>query len=141
MNEEWFIIKNLEEFINASRRLVFKNFGAKSDDDIDIDNFLINMSQDDETEMDTILSYQEAFSITKSIIKRQTNKKTNKHRYILNEQMYMSVINALNDRMVSNVLNSLVNKGLIETAYDEKTNDFIFWVNENDKNKQEHNSD
>jgi hypothetical protein len=37
--------------------------------------------------------------------------------------------------MVSNILNSLVNKGLVETAYDAEANDFIFWVS--DENKKE----
>lgn len=133
MNEEWFIIKDLKEFINASRRLVFQNFGSKSDDDFDIEHMLTDMSLDDETEMDNVLSYNEAFTIAKSFIKRQINKKTKEHRYILNEDVYMSIITALNDRMISNILNNLVNKGLIETAYDDQSNDFVFWVKDEHK--------
>lgn len=131
MNEEWFVIKNLEDFINASRRLVFKNFGSESEDNFDIENILTNINPDDEKEMDTVLSYNESLSIVNGFIKTQKNKTDpTKTRCVLNEQRYIQIIEALNDRMVSNILHNLVNKGLIETAYDEKTNDFVFWVNE-----------
>lgn len=52
----------------------------------------------------------------------------------------MLIITALNDRLVSNILNSLVNKGLIETAYDDSRNDFVFWVKDNDKNNKKSDS-
>ena len=35
--------------------------------------------------------------------------------------------------MVSNILNQLVQKGLVESAFDTESNDFIFWVKDNDK--------
>jgi hypothetical protein len=40
--------------------------------------------------------------------------------------------------MVSNILNSLVNKGVLDSAYDDEQNDFIFWVKE-EKQKPENN--
>lgn len=137
MSKETFIINNLEDFINATRRLVFQNFGAKSDKDLDLDIIINNSSPEDEQEMNRMLSYSESYSIIKSFVKKQTNKNTKETRYILDENIYMSIIISLNDRLISNILNGLVNKGLIETAYDEKSNDFIFWVNSNDsKNKK-----
>jgi len=39
--------------------------------------------------------------------------------------------------MVSNIINSLVKKGLIETAFDSEKNDFIFWVKDNEQDKPE----
>jgi hypothetical protein len=39
--------------------------------------------------------------------------------------------------MVSNLLNNLVNKGVIETGFDSDSNDFVFWIKDNDKNKTE----
>jgi hypothetical protein len=36
----------------------------------------------------------------------------------------------MNGRLVSNLLASLASKGLVESAYDEKLDDFVFWVNE-----------
>jgi hypothetical protein len=37
--------------------------------------------------------------------------------------------------MVSNMLNNLVNKGMIETGYDDETNDFIFWIKDENENQ------
>ena len=129
MNENWCIIKNLEDFINASRRLVFKNFGSKSDDNFDIENILVNISTKDEKEMDDILSYSESLSIAKGLIRKQKNKKDTKQiRYLLNDKLFMQIIEDLNARMISNLLNSLVQKGLVESAYDNESNDFIFWI-------------
>lgn len=130
MSDEWFVIKNIEDFVNASRRLVFQSFGYKSDDQFEIEDMITNISKQEQQELDKTLSYDEACSIIKPLLKKQTNKKTKKERLVLNEEMYMSIISALNDRLVSNVLNGLVNKGLIETAYDEESNDFVFWVND-----------
>ena len=69
------------------------------------------------------------------MVKKQKHKLTSNIRYIVSEDLYMNIINALNDRLVSNILNNLVNKGIVETAFDEKANEFIFWVkNEEKKN-------
>lgn len=135
MNKEWFVVKNLKEFVDSSRRLVFQNFGKDSSKENEIDNMLddmANMSIEDELEMNTVLSYDEALAIVQPFLRKQFNRKTKENRYVLNDNVYMSIITALNDRMISNLLNSLVNKGMIETGYDEKTNDFVFWIN--DKN-------
>jgi hypothetical protein len=37
--------------------------------------------------------------------------------------------------MISNILNSLVNKGMIETAFDNKSNDFVFWIKDSKNNE------
>lgn len=130
MNKEWFVIKNLKEFVNSSRCLVFQNFGKDSTKENEIDNMLddiANMSIEDESEMNTVLSYDESWTIVQPFLRKQFNKKTKENRYLISESLYLDIINALNDRMVSNILNSLVNKGLIETAYDTESNDFVFW--------------
>ena len=130
MKDNWFVIKNLTDFINASRRLVFQSFGQKTDDQFEIENMITNISEQEQAELDKVLSFEEAQSIIKPFLKKQTNKKNKEQRLILNEDTYMSIIEALNDRLVSNILNGLVNKGLIETAYDEESNDFVFWIND-----------
>ena len=141
MNNEWFVIKNLEEFVNASRRLVFQSFGNKIEDQQAIEDMITNISKQEQQELDNILSYDESYLLIKPMLKKQINKKTKDVRFILSEDLYMSIIEALNDRLVSNVLNSLVNKGLIETAYDDKSNDFIFWIKDEHKNSQKPNAD
>jgi len=132
MNNEWFVIKNLVDFINSSRELVFKNFGSIDKNPKDI---LSDLSMTDQEELDKVLSYAESISIAKSFMKRQKNKKTLETRFVINEDSYLSILTALNDRLVSNLLNELVNKGMVETAFDEEANDFIFWIK--DDNKQD----
>lgn len=141
MNNNWFIIKNLKEFTDASRKLVFNNFGSKLEDDSDLETVLTDLSSEDQKELDEVLSYNESVSIIRGFLKKQKNKKTKATRYLVDEKLYISIITALNDRLVSNILNSLVNKGLIETAYDAESNDFVFWCAKNDqeKNKPETN--
>ena len=43
--------------------------------------------------------------------------------------------------MISNMLNTLVNKGLLETAYDNESNDFIFWVKNNETSQEKPETD
>lgn len=136
MNTNWFIIKDLKEFVDSSRRLVFQNFGKdisqeKPNEIDDILDDMTNMTSEDKSEMDTVLSYDEALIIVQPFLRKQFNKKTKANRFLVSESLYIDIIASLNDRMVSNILNSLVNKGLIETAYDDKSNDFVFWAADN----------
>lgn len=138
-NDDWFIVKNVSEFIDASRKIVFNNFGKSTgtDDQDNIDNILNDISEEDQQELNKVLSFKEASSITKPFLKKQKNKRDDSIRYLVSESSYLQIIEALNNRLVSNILNSLVNKGLIETSFDEKSNDFVFWVNNDDsKNKK-----
>jgi hypothetical protein len=132
-----YVIKDLDSFINTTRTLVFNNFGKldKQSSDIDI---LDQVGADEIDEFNAVLSYDESITIAKEILKKQINKKTLKERYLVSDSMYMQIVESLNARMVGNILNNLVNKGLVETAFDEESNDFIFWCVDNDKqNKNE----
>jgi hypothetical protein len=140
-NNEWFIINNIDDLTNSVRALVFNNFGKSNDpegqdkeDDL-VNNLLFEVDPKDQKELDSVLSYSESLIIVKQHIKKQIHKKTDKTRYIMNNDMFLTIIESLNDRMVSNLLNSLVNRGFVETAYDAEADDFIFWVKED--NKQE----
>lgn len=127
-NEDFFIVKDLKGFIDSTRALVFNSFGK----DDATDELSLHINNTDINEINTILSFEESETICKELLKKQYNKKSKNTRYILNDDIFMSIIESLNDRMVSNILNGLVNKGLVETAYDDKSNDFIFWIkNEN----------
>ena len=46
MNKEWFIIKDLKEFVDSSRRLVFQSFGKNTteEDQNVIDDMLDNIN-------------------------------------------------------------------------------------------------
>lgn len=131
--KDWFVIQDLDKFVNHSRTLVFNSWGNKNTPNESIDS-LLELKTQDQKELNNVLSFDESINIVKTFIKKQNNKKTNKHRYILNEQLYMDILEALGNRMTSNILNNLVNKGIVETAYDNEVDDFVFWIkNENDE--------
>jgi hypothetical protein len=132
MNNEWFVIKNLDSFILSTRTLLYNNFGKDGTGDI-----LKEISDTEREEFDTILTQEESLLIAKPLLKKQTNKTTKETRYLVTDDIYMEIIEKMNDRMVSNILNSLVNKGFIETAYDDTCDDFVFWIKEKDEEKPE----
>jgi hypothetical protein len=140
INEEWFIINDIDDLTNSVRALVFNNFGKNDEPEVQekkdslVNNLVFEVDPTEQKELDSVLSYSESLIIVKQHIKKQIHKKTDKVRYMMNNDMFLTIIKSLNDRMVSNLLNSLVNRGLVETAYDAEEDDFIFWVNDDDKN-------
>jgi DNA-binding HxlR family transcriptional regulator len=137
---DWFVISDLEEFIDKARSIVYNNFGQWSDD-IKNPVSIENVKPDEIEEFNKVLSHQESLLIVKQLIKKEKNKKTKKIRYVLDDQIFSKIINDLNNRMVSNILNNLVQKGLVESAFDDKVNDFIFWVKEDEKNLEKPETD
>jgi hypothetical protein len=141
MSDESFVIKDIDYFTNYSRRIVFDSYGQKSEENSDtdktdlIDSAIDDLSKKDKEELDKILSYEEAFNIVKSIAKVQTHKTTKEKRYVITEDSYMEILQCLGDRMTSNILNGLVNRGIVDTAYDSDIDDFVFWVKDKDNNK------
>lgn len=134
---QWFIINNLTDFTNKARAIVYNNFGVWHDKD-DIDVIIDDVVENEREEFDKILSHQESLVIVKENIKKERNKITKKTRYVLNDEIFAEIVHKLNDRMVSNIINELVKKGLVETAFDNESNDFIFWVKDDeDKNNEE----
>jgi hypothetical protein len=133
----------MPEFINKVRAMVYNNFGAWDNsenlDKSEIDEMIDSVKEEDKEEFEKILSYNESSLIILSLLKTQKHKITKEKRYILDENIFISIIQSLNDRMVSNILNELVNKGLVESSYDEDKNDFIFWIKEIDNEQRETN--
>ena len=93
------------------------------------------LNSEETQELDKVLSFDESLTIVKGLTRKQKNKKNNKVRFIVNDNSYMKIISSLTDRMTSNILTSLVNKGVVETGYDSEQNDFIFWVKNDQKEK------
>lgn len=131
MEEEWFIINDIDEFTDKVRAIVFNNFGAWDKAD-ELDSLIDTVKQGDKEEFDKLLSHQESLLIVKESVKMQTSKNKKKRRYTLNEKIFAELLEKLNSRMVSNILNGLVQKDLIDMAYDEESNDFVFWVKDQD---------
>lgn len=138
---DWFVIKDLQSFIDATRTMVFVNFNdeneEKSDNVISIDD----LSKTDQDELNKLLSYDEAFMVAKPHFTKQKNKRTSEIRYTLSESNYIDIVSDMNSRMISNIMTQLVNKGLVETAFDEKSNDFIFWVKDEYKQQKDSEAD
>ena len=132
--DEWFIIPDLEQFTDKARAIVYNNFGLW-DEKSEIDVLIDDVAENEKEDFDKILSHQESLIIVKQIVRKQTNKKNNKTRYILNDKLFADIVHGLNARMVSNIINGLVKKGLVETAFDSDSNDFVFWVTTNEQNK------
>lgn len=131
--DEWFLINDLSDFTLKARAVVYNNFGRWNTENFDPGKDSI--SEESQDEFDQVLSHQESMIIVKQNAKRQKNRKTKKIRYIVNEKLFMKIVEDLNARMVSNLINSLVQKGLVETAFDGESNDFIFWIKDNDEDK------
>ena len=128
--EEWFIIKDMNMFINYTRNMIYENYGETKTEDSPKE-----LNSEETQELDKVLSFDESLTIVKGLTRKQKNKKNNKVRFIVNDNSYMKIISSLTDRMTSNILTSLVNKGVVETGYDSEQNDFIFWVKNDQKEK------
>jgi predicted AAA+ superfamily ATPase len=127
--EDSYIIKDFDAFIEATRVLVFNTFSEQKNNVLD--HNISNLHEKEVNELDSVLSQSECILIAEDFITKQTNKKTKEKRYIITDSNYMSMVEAFNSRMVSNILSNLVNKGIIDSAYDEDKNDFVFWIKNN----------
>jgi len=135
---QWFIIDDVEKFIESTRILVFDSFGETNEKKLDELAYTLDELDNDEIgELNLILSQDECRIIATEYLLKQTHKTTKEIRYLITDRKYMSMIESFNSRMISNLLNSLVNKGMLDTAYDEETNDFIFWVKEDAEETKE----
>lgn len=135
---EWFIIDDLDKLVESTRVLVFDQFNKTNEDmGDDITLFMNELSIEEVEELDQVLSQQECLSIAKSLVKVQTNRKTKKIRYVLNDKQYMEMIESFNSRMISNILHGLVKKGIVDSTYDPELNDFVFWLPDNDEKENQ----
>jgi exonuclease V gamma subunit len=135
---EMYDIIDLEKFIDATRTLVYSYFGKdndKNNPNNTVDNLLNSLTDDEVCEMNACLSLSESMVIAKKFIKTQKNKNTKQIRQIISEEAYMEFVEELNSRLVSNLISKLASQGVLETAFDEEANDFVFWVKDpNEKN-------
>jgi hypothetical protein len=136
-NKQWFIIDNIDKLVESARILVYNNFGDSTNKDDELNIFISNLSTDELSEINTVLSQQECMVIAKNMIKTQKHKVTQEVRYIISEKKFMEMVESFNSRMVSNILHGLVSKDVLDTAYDEKLNDFVFWVKEENEDQEE----
>lgn len=133
MKEKWFEVKDLSEFVNSTRKMVFHFFGKLNE--TENPNSLLKeiweMSEEELAELNSTLTYDECLVITKDHLRVETKKMS--ERYYVSDSIFMTIVEEINSRLVSNILNRLAAKGLIETAFDDTINDFCFWISDENK--------
>ena len=130
--DKWFEIVDLDKFIESSRVLVFDNFGKTEDSQMVIFD-IEQLKKSEKEELNTILTQEECMVIAKDFLKLKRHKKTQQTIHVITTSNYFKMMESFNDRLVSNLLNSLVNKGYLESAFDPEYNDFVFWIKEEKK--------
>jgi len=134
MSKQNYIIDDLDQFTDSARRLVYNGFGKGAVEDPDeFTELVTKIEPEEEKELNKVLSHDEALIIVKSMAKEQKHKYEDKSRYLIDEKIFSEIIEAMNARLVSNILSRLASKGLIESAYDPEINDFIFWTVDGDE--------
>lgn len=129
----WMEIVNLKKLIEFSRKVVYSNFDSDNDSLTDTD-FLskvenLNFNAEDLEEINYLLPMKECEIIFFEHILIRTKKKRHRELFMKEGEFDMILVE-LNKRMISNIVQSLVKKGALETAFDNEKNDFIFWVKE-----------
>lgn len=128
MDTELFVF-DLDKLINVSRAIVYMTLD--DNEDISDNEFFRNidtMSKEEKEEMDRIISYEESKMIISQFVKRKRNKRTKEVGFFMKESDYEIVLDQFRQRMVSNIVSTLVAKDVLESAFDPEKNDFVFWV-------------
>ena len=130
-----YIIEDIDQFTQSVRLIVFNAFGKteETNNETNPADLLISQSPKDQDELDSVLTQKESLVIVQQHAKKQINKITQETRFVINEESFSAILEDLNARLVSNILVSLNEKGLIESAYDEDLNDFVFWIKDENK--------
>lgn len=119
----WYEIENLSEFLFQITKLSRDKFIEINDNLKESDNE-IDLSPASGAD-DTIITKEEAENIILPMLEADDNGK-----YMVCDELLFEIIQNLNSRMVSNSLSKLVSLGIVESAFDDKLNDFVFWIKE-----------
>tara|TARA_Y100000004_G_scaffold159811_1_gene186913 strand:- start:629 stop:1054 length:426 start_codon:yes stop_codon:yes gene_type:complete len=122
--DDWLEVSNSQKLIDFSRKLVYYNFDDETAlmDDTTFLNKIDNIENDYDPEMDVLLPFEECELIFTSFTFMDNNL-----LYITDDD-YDTFLMQMNRRMISNIVQGLVKKGVLHTAFDNEKNDFIFWV-------------
>jgi hypothetical protein len=134
--EDWMEVVNVSKLVNFSRKLVYFNFDHDfSDlDDLQFIEKIQNIKIEDEPEVDQVLPYKESLLIFNQYVYRKKKEEATRYSTYIKDEDYDIFLEQLSERMVSNIIHNLVNKGFIETAFDNDRNEFIFWVKKDTEN-------
>jgi len=140
MSNGWLEVMNLEKLVKFSRKVIYYNFDethSKLDDESFMEKIENISNKKDDEEMERVLPYKEIEAIFGEFLHRKISKETKKKAWFLKEKDYNIILEQLSERMVSNIVRGLVNRGLVESAFDDEKNDFVFWVKGNDNKRKE----
>lgn len=123
----WLEVVNVKKLVDFSRKIVYHNFDEDNSDLSDRE-FLAKVDgiQENNKELDHLLPYGECRVMINPYLVRVVSK--TEDYYKIKEDDYDDFLVQLNRRMVSNIVKDLVSKGLVESAFDNEKNDFVFWV-------------
>lgn len=127
-DEMYYVITDINKFVLETRKIVFGGFGQDIDKE-NIDNFISELTDTDIEDLDNTLSQEECIAIIHTHIKPRKTK-SGKTKYLMSDNVFTTIIEDFNSRLISNLLQQLVSKGLIESSYSVEDNDFIFWLKE-----------
>ncbi len=134
--KEWYIIDNIENFVESTRVLIFDAFGKTDNHELDkLKLNIADLSTDEHSELDSVLTQNECMVIAKNLLKKKRSKKG--IVYVVNNRIYSQIVESFNSRLVSNILSNLVNQGILESAFDPNKNDFIFWIKDDENNQNQ----
>lgn len=131
--EDWLEISDIEKFTEYVRNVVYINFKSEHIEEeedsyeIDFNDAIQPLTDEENLELDSILTQKECINIIKETSKKIRHKKTKEIKYLINDNILYKIVQNINQRMVSNLISNLVKKGLLESAFDEEKNDFVFW--------------
>ncbi len=136
-NDGWMEILNLHKLADFSRKVVYHNFDESNKEYSDQEFLSIvtemELTPEDYEELEKLLPLKETKIILKSL--SVTKKKQKRITYIIKDSNYDEFLVQLGQRMISNIVLGLVKKGLVDSAFDDEKNDFVFWVKRPDDNE------
>lgn len=127
----WYTIEDIDNFVESTRVLVYNIFGNTEQTLEEIDLNINNLNEESMAEINKCLTQDESMVILKDFAKQIPGTL----EYKISTNRYLSFIDSLNSRMVSNLLHKMSADGILESAFDEETNDFIFWAKDNEQDQ------
>lgn len=114
-------ITDITKFIDSARVIVYNNYITDQNEKTQNEYIFEydKLTDQEKKEIDSCLSHSESLAIFNEITKNKNS---------FTDKKFQKFLDHLCHRMTSNIINILVNKGLLETAFDETKNDFIFWA-------------
>ena len=125
MKQDWYEIIDFFGFTSSLREMIIEDF--YSEEEKFKKNKFGGLFKEQKEQIEKRLSLQEAENIVSSFIKTKKDNLGN-DSYTISKKSLAKALKDLNTRITSNILKDLVSKGVVDTAYDNEKNDFIFWI-------------